>query len=97
MKKIFFGFMLLVAILAAIVLIRTFSYFQDIQLKVDSPLAPIEFDHDAAIQRYATSIQFPTISNDDRSLFNPTPFLQFHQHLQDSFPLVHRNRLAKYV
>jgi carboxypeptidase PM20D1 len=90
MKKIFFGFMLLVAILAAIVLIRTFSYFQDIQLKVDSPLAPIEFDHDAAIQRYATSIQFPTISNDDRSLFNPTPFLQFHQHLQDSFPLVHQ-------
>lgn len=90
MKKLIIFVLLLIAIVASIAVVRTYTYFEDIQVIVESPLVPVKFNHDSAIQRYATSIQFPTVSNDDRTLFNPKPFLQFHQHLQDSFPLVHQ-------
>lgn len=90
MKKILLTFTLLVVILVTVLLVRTNTYFKDIQVKVDTPLIPVQVDREGAVQRFAQAIQYQTISHDDRSKLDPTPFLQLHQHMQSAFPLVHQ-------
>ncbi|MCB0256766.1 MAG: peptidase M20, partial [Anaerolineae bacterium] len=50
----------------------------------------IDVDLDGAVQRLSKGVQFPTISNQDRDDFDVEAFEGYHQHLVDSYPLVHK-------
>jgi carboxypeptidase PM20D1 len=47
-------------------------------------------DKAKSLQRLSTAIQIRTISYDDPKQFNGQPFIELHQHLAQSFPLVHQ-------
>ncbi|HRX56943.1 MAG TPA: M20/M25/M40 family metallo-hydrolase, partial [Verrucomicrobiales bacterium] len=50
----------------------------------------IDVDLDGAVKRLSKGVQFPTISNQDRSDFDTEAFKGYHQHLVDSYPNVHK-------
>ena len=50
----------------------------------------IEVDLDGAVKRLSRAVQFPTISNQDRSDFDTEAFKGYHQLLVDSYPNVHK-------
>ncbi|MDN4503895.1 M20 family peptidase [Alteromonadaceae bacterium BrNp21-10] len=96
MKKLFAVITSVLIILIAVVLFRGFNYFSDVQYQVKSPLAAVDVDSDKAVAHMSKAIQIRTISYDDPSLLDAEAFLAFHQHLQQSFPLVHeRTQLTK--
>jgi carboxypeptidase PM20D1 len=43
-----------------------------------------------ALEHFQQLIRFKTISYADPALFDPVPFLQLHQYLQEAYPLVHQ-------
>lgn len=56
----------------------------------------IEVDLDAAAKRLSRAVQFPTISNQDRSDFNADAFTEYHEFLREAYPNVH-SRLKREV
>lgn len=84
-KKGLLLFATLLVVFAAILVIRALLLRPN-QLEV----APIEVMDvpDAAIPHLQRAIQFPTVSPEDSSNFDPQPFLDFHQFLAATFPLV---------
>ena len=50
----------------------------------------IEIDVEAAAERLAGGVRFPTISNEDRDDFDTAAFDAFHDYLEETFPNVHR-------
>lgn len=50
----------------------------------------IEVDLDAAVERLSKAVTFPTISNQDRNDFDVKAFENYHQFLEESYPLVHK-------
>lgn len=90
MKKVL-GFLALgIAIIALVVMVRTHTYFENLQVKVDTPVEPVQLDEERAVARFAKAIQFPTISYEDSDMQDNSAFLQLHQHIETSFPLVHQ-------
>ncbi|MCJ8269300.1 MAG: M20 family peptidase [Psychrosphaera sp.] len=90
MKKTLTFLIPLVALLAVIILFRTFFSFEDQQL-VSTPSTIIPtIDEPLALKRLSGAIQIKTISYDDREKVDKQTFLQLHQHLQQSFPLIHQ-------
>jgi len=59
---------------------------------------PVEVSvREGAVDRFAASLRFPTISHGDSSLFRPEPFLSFHAYLEETFPRVHRELVLEAV
>lgn len=58
------------------------------QMKNVQPVT-IKVDVDAAAKRLASAVQFPTVSNQDRSDFNEEAFRAYHEFLVEAYPLVH--------
>ncbi len=50
----------------------------------------IQVDTPAATGRLAEIIHFPTIFDDNPKQFDGKPFLALHQHLEETFPVLHR-------
>jgi carboxypeptidase PM20D1 len=50
----------------------------------------IEVDINAAAERLAGGVRFPTISNEDRDDFDVEAFEGFHNYLKATFPNVHK-------
>ncbi len=50
----------------------------------------IQVDIEGAAQRLSQAVQFQTISNQDRSDFDEQAFRDYHQFLEESYPLVHK-------
>ncbi|WP_345315042.1 M20 family peptidase [Ferrimonas gelatinilytica] len=50
----------------------------------------VQVDLEGAVQRLSKAVQFPTISNQDRSDFDEQAFKDYHQFIVDSYPLVHK-------
>lgn len=50
----------------------------------------VKVDLDGAAQRLSQAVQFPTISNQDRSDFDEKAFNDYHDFLVKSYPLVHK-------
>lgn len=50
----------------------------------------VKVDLDGAAQRLSQAVQFPTISNQDRSDFDEEAFTNYHDFLVESYPLVHK-------
>ncbi len=60
------------------------------QMKGVEPVT-VEVDVDAAANRLAKGVQFPTISNQDREDFDTEAFTGYHKYLVESYPLVHKS------
>lgn len=80
----------LLAILAGIVVFRAQTQFPDIQV-APAQLTPLPLiDEDGAVERLAAALRIPTVSSEDRSQLPADAFGALHEHLEASFPLVHR-------
>ncbi len=91
MKSIFKLLKLLIVlfVLLAIVLVyRTFRFQQD-KVNYDK-INLISMDYDAAVQRFAKSLRIKTISYQNPEDRDPNAIIEFHQFLQQSFPLLHQ-------
>lgn len=97
MKKILLSSAAVVVVLLIIVVFRATTIFENNQYQVSQPLAPIALDESAVLDRFSLALQIPTISYDDTSKFDHAAFQAFHQHLAQSFPLVHaKTQLTKF-
>ncbi|WP_342805887.1 M20 family peptidase [Alteromonas sp. M12] len=90
MKKLLGLLVLLLVILAVTLWIRSETVFEDNQLQIKQSKQELPLDTDAAVARFAKGIQIKTISHDDPAQFNPQPFIEFRQHIKQSYPLVHQ-------
>lgn len=91
MKKPLLFLTLIVVVVIVVVLFRSQTYFSDKQVAIDTPLEAVNFDQKAAIKRFAEAIRIPTVSHEDEALADNTPFIELHQHIVSSFPLVHQH------
>jgi carboxypeptidase PM20D1 len=97
MKKILLSVAILIVVLVAILFYRANSVFENNQYQVTQPLTPITLDENAAIDRFSQALQIPSISYDDKSKLDHSAFQALHQHLAQSFPLVHaKTQLTKF-
>lgn len=85
----------LVLLTVLVVLLRTLR-FKTERIEVP-PVDPIEVDSEKAVRHLSKSIQFETISSQDSRLFDEKPFLEFHQFIQKSYPLIHKNLTREIV
>ncbi|WP_133468799.1 M20 family peptidase [Paraglaciecola marina] len=98
MKKILLFLTVIIIAVVAVVFYRANTVFENNQYQVTEALHPVEIDETAALHRFADAIKIKTISYDDATKLDPESFLAFHQHLADSFPLVHQQtRLQKFA
>ena len=63
--------------------------FSSMQMQGVEPVT-IEVDVDAAAERLSRAVQFPTISNQDRSDFDTEAFEGYHEFLEQAYPGVHK-------
>jgi len=87
MKKILQVVLVLFLALAGVVVVRALLLKpadEEVLAAVDVPV------RDGAVERFAGSIRFATISYGDDSLFEPGPFRAFREYLAETFPLVHQ-------
>lgn len=70
-----------------IIALRTIMFTN--KLRVPKEVNIENLDISAAVKRLSTAIQFKTISNQDQQYFDPKAFLDMHDWLEKTFPLVH--------
>ena len=88
MKRLLQLFLLLVLILTGVV------GFRALRLKPSAlgALPPVSVDvREGAVERFAGSLRYPTISHGDAALFDSTAFRGFRDYLAATFPLVHQS------
>jgi len=91
MKKTLGILGLAVALLLAIMIYRASAVFHDQAGQPRADIVAVAVDEAAAVQRFARSLTYPTISHDDRSNFDAAAFRDFHDFLQSAYPLVHKH------
>jgi carboxypeptidase PM20D1 len=97
MKKILLSVAILIVVVVAILFYRATSVFENNQYQVTQSLTPIALDEGAVLDRFSLALQIPTISYDESSKLDHSAFQAFHQHLAQSFPLVHaKTQLTKF-
>jgi carboxypeptidase PM20D1 len=97
MKKIPLCVTISLVVLVVILFYRANSVFENNQYQVIEPLTPITLDENAVVDRFSQALQIPTISYDDKNMLDHAAFQAFHQHLAQSFPLVHaKTQLTKF-
>jgi carboxypeptidase PM20D1 len=87
MKKILAAVLLVVVALVSVLLVRT-ATFASRQPQVE-PVARVALDEDAAIERFAQSLRFQTLSHVDPARVPAEEFERMHAFLAESFPHVH--------
>jgi len=85
MKKIFLSLLSLLGLLVVVLLIKTFT-FQSKQIEV-AAVQPIEVD-DSVYDRLSTAIKFKTVSILSGKVTDSSAFLDLHDHIEESFPMV---------
>jgi carboxypeptidase PM20D1 len=91
MKKALSILGLVVLLLVAVMVYRASTHYSDQSGLPTASIVEVTIDEDAAVQRFAQSLTFPTISHDDRSNFDATAFTGFRDYLETAYPLVHQN------
>ncbi len=91
MKKVLGVLSLGLVIIAMVVIVRTQTYFDNVQVEIESPVESVQIDEELAVARFARAIQFPTISYEDPEMQDNSSFAQLHQHIETSFPLIHQH------
>lgn len=80
---------------SVVVVVIVITFYRANTLYVDKQYYPkgethkVVVDVDNVVSNFSKAIQIPTISKDYPAKTTPEPFLAFHQHLVDSFPVVH--------
>lgn len=98
MKKILAFLGIAVLVLAAVLLVRA-STLESRQVKAE-PVTDLAVDANAAnaaAQRLAGAVRFPTVSHEGGRNVEAQAFLGLHQHLQASFPRVHQTLTREVV
>jgi carboxypeptidase PM20D1 len=88
LKKLFIGLFAVLAALTAVLLANTYRKGTR-QLDVQG-VAHVKVDRMAAAERLAGAVRLRTISYDNKPDSAAEEFLKLHQHLEVSFPLVHK-------
>ena len=88
MKKIALLIGVFLVLLAGLLFYRAATVFSNTQYQVTEALVPQQLDEAAVVARFSQAIQIPTISYDDRSQFDQQAFEDFHQFLNQAYPLV---------
>jgi len=91
MKKILSIIVVVVIVLSALLVYRAETTFQDLQIEPASGITQVGIDKESALQHFSDALKIPTISHDDRSNFDAAAFLEFHDFLEASYPLVHQH------
>ena len=91
MKKIITRFFYIIVALAAILVFRANTVFQDQQLEPASGITAIAVDEQQALQRFSKALTIPTVSYDDRSNFDAASFIEFQRFLRSTYPRVSEN------
>jgi len=90
MKKILLILLGIIVILAAVVLIKTYTYpFKKNNIGSGEGWKPIK--NDSAVMRFSGGIKIPTVSTGSLGEFDYAPFEQFKAYLKTSYPLVYQN------
>lgn len=87
MKKIILPLIALLLVIV-IAIVNGLTAYKDEQYYPSTQLIPVNLNEAAVLQRLSKAIQIPTISVDDRSLFNPTPFEDFITLLVHEYPAI---------
>lgn len=95
MKKILAVLGLAVLLLAAVLLFRA-STLESRQIQAE-PVTDLTVDADAAAQRLAGAVRFPTISHEGGQNVEAQAFLDLHEYLRASFPRVHQTLTREVV
>jgi carboxypeptidase PM20D1 len=90
-KKFSIAVLCLAVVIAAVMAFRAGTVFTDRQIAPAGGIGDINLDPDAAVQRFATALTFPTISHDDRSRFDAAAFIALRDYLETAYPLVHQH------
>ncbi len=88
MKKIIYSLLAVVVLILCILLFNTLTLTSK-QVKSD-PLEKLVISDDV-YQNLSKAIQYPTISFSEDAIPDSTAFNGFHQFLQDTYPLIHKN------
>jgi carboxypeptidase PM20D1 len=88
-RKLLAVLALVVIVLPAVMLYRAATLFEDRQLEPAAGYTELKVDAEAAVQRFARALTFPTVSYDDRQEFDAEAFTNFHDFLQTAFPRLH--------
>ncbi|WP_126653691.1 M20/M25/M40 family metallo-hydrolase [Chryseobacterium aureum] len=90
MKKILLILLGIIVILAAVVLIKTYTYpFKKNKLGTGEGWKPVK--NDSAVMRFSGGLKVPTVSTGGLGEFDYAPFDQFKTYLKTSYPLVYQN------
>jgi carboxypeptidase PM20D1 len=89
MKKILMLVLLVIVVVAVFGTYRAQTVYVDTQYYPQEETDKVAVDRDLVVQHFQQAVQIPTISEDYPAPITPAPFLAFHQHLIDSFPVVH--------
>jgi carboxypeptidase PM20D1 len=95
MKKILAVLGIAIVLLVAILLLRA-STLESRQVKAE-PVTDLAVDASAVAQRLAGAVRFPTVSHEQGRDVEAQAFLDLHQYLQASFPLVHQKLTREVV
>lgn len=88
MKKIAIALVGLVVVLLAVLVLRA-SMLKSRQVTAE-PVTDLTVDANAAAQRLAGAVRFPTVSHEQGKNVEAQAFLGLHEYLRTSFPLVHQ-------
>lgn len=89
MKKALVTLGLALLLVAAIMIFRASTYFPNQDGRARADIVDVAIDEEAAVQRFARSLTYPTISHDDRNNFDAAAFTGFREYLEQTYPLVH--------
>jgi len=89
MKTLFKIIGYVVTLLIIIGFYRANTLYVDTQYYPDNDTKKVAVNINKAINNFSKAIKIPTVSKDYPTPVTPEPFLAFHQHLADSFPIVH--------
>ena len=89
MKKIIYSILILIFILIAVLLFKTFLFTSPDSQYEPSTITDLVLNEEQISNRLARAIQFRTISYQDSTHFAETPFLDFHNYLEQAFPQIH--------
>jgi len=89
MKKII-GLISIIAVIFIVSAYRASTLYVDQQYHPQKQTERVIVDQVTVLENFSKAIQIATVSRDYPAPVTPEPFLAFHQHLQDSFPKVHR-------
>jgi len=89
MKKLILYVLSVTIVVALVGIYRANTVYVDGQYYPSVKTQKVEVDLDLVVEHFQQAIRIATISKDYPAAVTPEPFLAFHQHLSDSFPLVH--------